>query len=135
MWHGTKAPREKESAMAGHPPTSDAEERPRRPRLADLVHWFQARRLQRPPTNEAEECARRDRIPLADLVRWYQAHRLPLDVPLHDYVPGEDEGRAYSSTANRMRAAANLMVARGLTVKYASGWEGRGRPYSFSPSA
>jgi hypothetical protein len=127
--------REKESAMAGHPPTSDAEERPRRPRLADLVHWFQARRLQRPPTNEAEERARRDRIPVADLVRWYQAHRLPLDVPLHDYVPGEDEGRAYSSTANRMRAAANLMVARGLTVKYASGWEGRGRPYSFSPSA
>lgn len=39
-----------------------------------------------------------------------------------------------ASTADRMRKAANLMVAAGLTVKYSSGWESRGRPYSFSPS-
>lgn len=38
------------------------------------------------------------------------------------------------STADRMRKAANLMVQRGLVVKYSSGWEGRGRPYSFNPS-
>jgi N-acetylmuramoyl-L-alanine amidase len=91
--------------------------------------------LERPPTSEAEEGARRDRILLADLVRWYQARNLPLDVPLRDYVPGVDEEGRSSSTANRMRAAANLMVAHGLRVKYASGWEGRGRPYPFSPSA
>ena len=34
-----------------------------------------------------------------------------------------------------MRDAASLMKSRGLVVKYASGWESRGRPYSFSPTA
>jgi hypothetical protein len=34
-----------------------------------------------------------------------------------------------------MRKAMNLMVQRGLTVKTASGWESRGRPYSFNPTA
>jgi hypothetical protein len=38
------------------------------------------------------------------------------------------------TTADRMRKAANLMVSAGLTVKYSSGWESRGRPYSFHPT-
>lgn len=38
------------------------------------------------------------------------------------------------STADRMRKAANLMVARGLRVQYASGWEGRSNGYSFNPT-
>jgi len=38
------------------------------------------------------------------------------------------------STADRMRKAANLMVARGLRVQYSSGWESRGTGYSFNPS-
>jgi len=33
-----------------------------------------------------------------------------------------------------MRRAANLMVERGLRVQYYSGWDGRGRPYSFNPN-
>lgn len=39
-----------------------------------------------------------------------------------------------TSTVDRMRRAANLMVARGLRVQYSSGWENRSRPYSFNPS-
>jgi hypothetical protein len=33
-----------------------------------------------------------------------------------------------------MRKAANLMVARGLRVQYASGWESRSNGYSFNPT-
>lgn len=39
------------------------------------------------------------------------------------------------STVDKMRAVANLCVERGLVVKYSSGWESRGRPYSFNPTA
>jgi N-acetylmuramoyl-L-alanine amidase len=35
----------------------------------------------------------------------------------------------------RMTQASDLMVKRGLTVKESSGWENRGRPYSFNPTA
>lgn len=38
------------------------------------------------------------------------------------------------STADRMRKAANLMVARGLRVQYASGWENRSNGNSFNPT-
>jgi hypothetical protein len=96
------------------------------------------------PTSEQEERARRARITLAELVAWYVARDLPLDVELFDWHP-EHEGRLAwggslgaakaASTADRMRQVANLLVARGVRVQYSSGWESRGRPYSFSPSA
>lgn len=38
------------------------------------------------------------------------------------------------STVDKMTAVANLCVDRGLTVKYSSGWQSRGRPYSFNPT-
>jgi N-acetylmuramoyl-L-alanine amidase len=40
-----------------------------------------------------------------------------------------------ASPLDLMTAASDLMVKRGLTVKESSGWESRGRPYSFNPTA
>lgn len=39
------------------------------------------------------------------------------------------------STVDLMEKAADLMVSRGLTVLESSGWQSRGRPYSFNPTA
>lgn len=39
-----------------------------------------------------------------------------------------------ASPLDKMTRAADLMVQRGLVVKESSGWENRGRPYSFNPT-
>lgn len=87
--------------------------------------------LDRPPRNEAEELARRARITLATLVAWYAAKGIALEVELHDWP----DPQRHRSPAGDMADAADLMVARGLRVKYSSGWQDRGRPYSFNPTA
>ena len=86
--------------------------------------------LDRPPRNEAEEQARRAGITLATLVAWYVAKGIALEVELHDWP----DPQRHRSPAGDMADAADLMVARGLKVKYSSGWQDRGRPYSFNPT-
>lgn len=44
---------------------------------------------------EEDEVRARARIRIIDLIRWYLANNMPLDVPLYEYKPGEDEGRRF----------------------------------------